>query len=249
MVLQRAEDGPLLRQWRNHGRQRELGQAHHSVAKAFLLGVRTGKPRQPEIHQLHLCARRPRAGRRAHSLALRQHDVARLEVTMNDAGAMRAIEGAGDLDSHGKRLVHRHRRRGTRSRAACRARETGSQRLAVEVLHDEEIERQRPRRSRVAWRSSRQSRPAAGVHGRCCAGRRCWARRVTRSPGPRARTACAVPDYSTGAGDHFKGDDAVQRVSRAWQTSPMPGRSNQRDDHLNNRRRVFGARPIGAAQV
>ena len=58
-----------------------------------------------------------------------QHDVARLQVAMQDAGAVRLVEGAGDLGRVAQRLAERQRP----------ARQPRRQRLAVEVLHDEEL--------------------------------------------------------------------------------------------------------------
>ena len=59
---------------------------------------------------------------------------------MDDALAMRSIEGAGDLDGDSNRFVHRHRRRRAGSRACESAREACGERFALDVLHDEEID-------------------------------------------------------------------------------------------------------------
>ena len=56
---------------------------------------------------------------------LREHDVARLEVSMDDARAMCLVERTRDLDRAPERLVERQRA----------PRQTSGERLAVEDLH------------------------------------------------------------------------------------------------------------------
>ncbi len=58
----------------------------------------------------------------------RQHDVGRLEIAMDHAVAMRPVERIGDLGAVADDLVRRQRP----------ARQAAGQRLAFEVLHDEE---------------------------------------------------------------------------------------------------------------
>ena len=68
---------------------------------------------EPEVEQL--------------GAALGQHDVAGLQVAVDDAGAMRLVERRRDLDRDLQRLVERQRA----------LRQPVGQRLAFEVLHDE----------------------------------------------------------------------------------------------------------------
>ena len=72
--------------------------------------------RQPEVEQLH-------AG-------LRQHDVAGLEITMDDAGAMCDCERVSDLSSNVERLVQRQ---GALLQPLF-------ERLPFQVLHDKEVD-------------------------------------------------------------------------------------------------------------
>ena len=69
---------------------------------------------QPEVEQL--------------GARLRQHDVARLQIAVDDAGTMRAIERGCDLRCTGERLVERQ----------CAARQARGEGLALEVLHHQE---------------------------------------------------------------------------------------------------------------
>ena len=62
--------------------------------------------------------------------ALRQHDVARLEIAMDDAGAMGCGECVGDLNPNLQRLVERQRT----------FLQSLFQRLAFQVLHDQEVD-------------------------------------------------------------------------------------------------------------
>ena len=85
--------------------------------------------RRPGLAGEHALDRRPceaeveklRAG-------ARQHDVGRLEVAVDDAVAVRAIERVGDLGAVADHLVGGQRP----------ARQPAGQRLALQVLHDEE---------------------------------------------------------------------------------------------------------------
>ena len=61
----------------------------------------------------------------------RQHHVARLEVAMDDAGAMRAVERVGDLDGDAAAPD-----RAAAGRSSRRSRE----RLAFEMLHHQEVD-------------------------------------------------------------------------------------------------------------
>ncbi len=60
-----------------------------------------------------------------------QHHVARLQVAMDDAGAMRPAERLADLDGNAKRVVERQPRRAAQS---------VRQRLAVEILEHQVVE-------------------------------------------------------------------------------------------------------------
>ena len=72
--------------------------------------------RQPEIEQLRA--------------RLRQHDVARLEIAMDDAGAVRSRERVGNLNPDLQRLVERQRT----------LLQPLFERLALQVLHDQEVD-------------------------------------------------------------------------------------------------------------
>src|SRR4029450_10173846 len=61
--------------------------------------------------------------------ALRQHDVARLQVAVHDVAAMRLVERVGDLDTSLQRLRQRQRT----------ARQSVRKRLSFEVFHDQEV--------------------------------------------------------------------------------------------------------------
>ena len=61
---------------------------------------------------------------------LREHDVGGLHVTVHDAGGVRMLEAADDLDAVDEQLLERKRA----------ARQSRRQRFAVEVLHDDEVE-------------------------------------------------------------------------------------------------------------
>ena len=127
---------------------------------------------QAEVQQL-----RPR---------LREHDVAGLQVAVDDAGAVRGGERIGDLD----------RRTGAPGRAAaCRARAA-------------------PPASRRPGTPSRGSRSRPG--GRCRTAGRCAGARARRPPGPRARTAAARQGRASGpAGSTLMATVRSSRVSRA----------------------------------
>ena len=60
-----------------------------------------------------------------------QHDVARLQIAMDDAGAVRAVERVADLDGDRQRVVDRKPRRPA---------QPVGERLAFEILHDEVVE-------------------------------------------------------------------------------------------------------------
>ena len=62
--------------------------------------------------------------------ARRQHDVGGLQIAMDDPVAMRVVERAGDLDRVRQRLVQRQ----------SPVRQSRGQRVALEVLHDEEVD-------------------------------------------------------------------------------------------------------------
>ena len=76
-------------------------------------------PRQPEVEQL--------------GAGLRQHHVARLEVAVNDPLAVRPLQRLGDLHAVRDRLVERN----------LFAREPRGESLALDILHDEVIDRAR----------------------------------------------------------------------------------------------------------
>jgi hypothetical protein len=122
-----------------------------------------GEAREPEIHQLHLHARRWRSVRRSHPRRFCQHDVRGFEIAMDDALAMRAIERARDLGRDGDSFVDCHRRRDGPGRAHPPAREAIRKRCALEILHHQEIEGRGfdKRRFRGACSATRQKRPFA----------------------------------------------------------------------------------------
>ena len=70
---------------------------------------------------------------------LGQHHVARLEIAVDDALPMRVIEGAGELDRIAQNVVNRQ---WTSDQAV-------GERLALEVLHDQERDRRRVRARRL----------------------------------------------------------------------------------------------------
>src|SRR5262249_12166846 len=76
---------------------------------------------EAEVEQLDL-------RRRAGPAGTRKHDIARLQIAVDDAGGVRAVERAADLTGDPQRLVD-----GQRS-----ALEPRGERLALQVLHDNE---------------------------------------------------------------------------------------------------------------
>ncbi len=78
--------------------------------------------REAEVEELHA--------------RLRQHDVAGLQVAVDDAGVVRRVEGRRDLDRDLQELLRRERP----------LEQPLHQRLAVGQLHDEEVPRGRRRR-------------------------------------------------------------------------------------------------------
>jgi hypothetical protein len=85
--------------------------AHHG--RRVVAEGRPRHPRQAEVEQLHA--------------ALRDHDVARLQIAMDDALPVRAVERRGDVDGDAQRALERQRA----------ARDQAGQRLALEQLHDQ----------------------------------------------------------------------------------------------------------------
>src|SRR5262249_51261005 len=83
-------------------------------------GGRDTGPRQAEVEQLRVQS--------AAAASARQKDVARLEIAMDDAGAMGAVERGGHLRRDGERVGEWQRP----------AREARRERLAFEALHDDE---------------------------------------------------------------------------------------------------------------
>ena len=110
-VMKRSED----RAW-----CREIGR----LAAAVCASECRGRLSKPEIEELgqwrggRTCARR------------RQHDVARFEIAMNDAALVRPVECRGNLGGDVQGLGRRKRP----AQEPCR------QRLALEKLHDQEID-------------------------------------------------------------------------------------------------------------
>ena len=103
-VLKRAENRTLCREIGGRGREGRFGGARdHQRARL----------RQTEVQQL-----------RAH---LREHDVAGLQIAMDDARPVGSVESRRDLDRNGERLADRDRA----------LRQPIGERLAFEVLHDE----------------------------------------------------------------------------------------------------------------
>ena len=107
-VLKRAEDGALRRQRSRPGGRGGDGEGAAAVDRAG------HDLRQTEIEQLHT-----RGG---------DHDVAGLQVAMQDALAVRGVEGAGDLHRPGQRLRDGHGSLGN-SIGEC---------FTLEMLHHEE---------------------------------------------------------------------------------------------------------------
>ena len=115
-VLEGAENGPLLGQRRGRRRQ------HRRRAR----GRRRATLRETEIEELG--DRRPAAAQ--------QHDVARLEVAMDDARPVRGGERVGNLDGHLQGVLEGHR---------PFLLQPLLERLALEILHDEKVDgRPRP---------------------------------------------------------------------------------------------------------
>ena len=106
-VLQRPENRALCRQIR---------QASSAASRGCLPTAWRAGLRQPEIEQLRA--------------RLRQHDVAGLQVAMDDAFAMRLVERVRNLNPKLQRLVERQ----------CALRQSLGQRLALQVLHDQEVD-------------------------------------------------------------------------------------------------------------
>ena len=102
-VRHRAEQRPLFRQ------------------RLLLRGVVGAERLRLVLRQAEVEHLRPR---------LREHDVARLEIAMDDAEAVRGVERAGDVDRHAERLAQRQRP----------ARDRVGERLPFEVLHDQVVD-------------------------------------------------------------------------------------------------------------
>ena len=103
-VLQSAEDQSLAGERLDNGRSRGVRRGRH---------VETGALCQPEVEELGALPR--------------EHDVARLQITMHDPTAMRLVERIGHLDGDPQRL-------GAREPAAL---EPLGQGFAFEQLHDQ----------------------------------------------------------------------------------------------------------------
>jgi hypothetical protein len=114
-VLERADDRAFTRERRGDGRR-----LRERTARRDPRGREPGGTRETEVHEL-----RPGAG---------EHDVARLEIAMNHAGAMRALERLGDLGAELEQL-------GGRQRSTL---EPGGQRVTVHQLHHQVVDVTRP---------------------------------------------------------------------------------------------------------
>ncbi len=113
-VLERSDDGAFGGQRRGDGGRLRQG-GHRQAAAAVRAGQARGS-RQAEVHQL-------RAG-------LGEHDVAGLQVAVDDPGAVGAVQGVGDLPADAEDV-------GQRQRAA---REPLGQRLPVDQFHDQIVD-------------------------------------------------------------------------------------------------------------